>query len=76
MNKQRRKMLEDAQEKLLEIRGQIEAVKDEEQEAFDNMPEGLQSGEKGETISGNLDILQDIVDQLEEIDSNITGVIE
>ena len=46
MNKQRRKMLDEAHSKLMEAYQIIEDVKSVEVEAFDNMPEGLQSSER------------------------------
>lgn len=50
MNKQRRKRLTEAMELLQEAQQIIEEVKDEEQEAFDNLPEGLQCSERGEAL--------------------------
>lgn len=39
-------------EMLAEIKEALETVMDEEQEAFDNMPEGLQDSERGEPDAG------------------------
>lgn len=50
MNKARRKELEKAKDLLEQAQSIIEAVQEEEQEAFDNMPEGLQSSERGEQM--------------------------
>lgn len=47
MNKQRRKRLEEASKLIAQAQGIIEEVKDEEQEAHDNLPESIQYGEKG-----------------------------
>lgn len=47
MNKQRRIRVKDALELIDRARGILEEVRDEEQESFDNLPEGLQEGEKG-----------------------------
>lgn len=74
MNKIRRKQIEKAIELIEQARDILECVKDDEQEAFDNMPESLQGSERGEvmeeyiyTIETFLDCLdtdelQDIVD--------------
>lgn len=48
MNKQRRKELEEAVRLLEEAYSTIESILEQEQEAFDNMPEGLQESERGE----------------------------
>lgn len=48
MNKVRRKRVQDAITKIEEAKAILEDAQDEEQAAFDNMPEGLQYGERGE----------------------------
>lgn len=48
MNKIRRKQLQEASELIAKAQGIIESVKDEEQEAHDNLPESIQYGEKGQ----------------------------
>ncbi len=57
MNNQRRKTLletvarlEELQEAISDIRDKIEAIRDEEQDAFDNLPEGLQGTARGEEM--------------------------
>lgn len=76
MNKQRRKQLAEAIEKLEkaiamleEAKETVECVTEEEQEAFDNMPESLQCSERGEMTLDN-------VGTLEEITSNIESYID
>lgn len=46
MNKIRRKQLQEASELIAKAQGIIESVKDDEQEAHDNLPESIQYGEK------------------------------
>lgn len=60
MNKQRRKQLQ----KALDI---VSEVFVEEQEAYDNMPEGLVYSDKGEHMSEGLNILDDTKGILEII---------
>jgi len=48
MNNARRKAIKKIAEQLDILKSEFEALKDEEQEAFDNMPESLQSSERGE----------------------------
>lgn len=45
----------------------LETIAREEEEAYWNMPEGLQASEKGEEISSNVDYLQDAVSTLEDM---------
>ena len=81
MNNQRRKILletvarlEELQEAISDIRDEIETVRDEEQDTFDSLPEGLQGTVRGEEMESNVDNLNDVIDALEEID--IDGMIE
>ncbi|HFL2835938.1 TPA: hypothetical protein ACGWV8_002566 [Pseudomonas aeruginosa] len=50
MNKARRKQLAEIAEQLQELRDRIEQLQEEEQEGFDNLPEGLQQGERGQVM--------------------------
>lgn len=75
MNKQRRKLIAEAIEQLTIIEAAhgravelLEQAKDEEREAFDNMPESLQGTVKGLAIESNADELQEALDALEDLD--------
>jgi hypothetical protein len=61
MNAERRKQI-------TELARQVQNVLDEEQGYFDNMPEGLQAGDKGDSAQSAIDSLQQAVDSLEEIE--------
>lgn len=50
MNKQRRNRIAEALELISQARGILEEVKDEEQESYENLPESLQYGERGEQM--------------------------
>lgn len=86
MNKARRKdlaqvvrMLEELDALREEIRERLASVQEEEEEAFDNLPESLQESERGEQmkeyiytmeeVTGELDLfdVEDLADQLREI---------
>lgn len=73
MNDSRRKRLTKAYEMIETAQMLIAEVKDEEQEAFDNMSEGLQQTEKAqrmEEVATELDSLGDtLTDVLGEIDT-------
>lgn len=74
MNKQRRKALEEIVRQLENARSDAESVKDEEQEAFDNLPESIQGGERGQKMEEHISTLeecdgelQDLIDKLNEV---------
>jgi uncharacterized coiled-coil DUF342 family protein len=57
MNKKRREAInaligriEELGATLADLQSEIETIRDEEQEFFDNMPESFQNGDKGSTI--------------------------
>lgn len=76
MNAKRRKELEKVIELIEDAKSQHEALKDEEQEAFDNMPESLQYSEKGERMEEIISNLDDSFSELESAIENITSAIE
>lgn len=75
MNKVRRKQIQQAIEQIEQAMSIIESVQDEEQDAFDNLPDGLKESERGETMEENCDRLLEILDnlsaQVEELDDII-----
>ena len=75
MNKPRRKELNRALELLAEARAIIEAMQEEEQESFDNMPEGLQCSELGEKIEENASRLEDVAGYIEEQEQELEDII-
>lgn len=69
--------MEDLIDQLGTIKDGIEAVLEEEQESFDNLPEGIQESERGEAMQENIDNLQTAIDSLEsEVIDYIQGVID
>lgn len=65
MNALRRKRRDEAIEKLNEALAIIEEIKDEEDTAYENMPESLQESERGERLQENVDTLDSIYDEIE-----------
>ena len=57
-----------AQEGVSALKETIEGIRDEEQEYFDNMPEGFQNGDKGSTAQEAIDNLEAAIDDLDGID--------
>lgn len=71
MNKERRKRIADAIRKIELL---VEDILDDEQEAYDNMPENLQSSENGmiseeaqENLDATIEALEEAINCLEEI---------
>lgn len=75
MNKPRRKELNKALAMIAEARAIIEAMQEEEQESFDNMPEGLQASELGERIEENAERLEEIAGYLEDQENELEEII-
>ena len=65
MNKARRKELAEIISLIEEARERLESVMDEEQEAFDNMPESLQYSERGETMEEYISTMDEMLDALD-----------
>lgn len=57
MNKIRRKAIEDLVTKMSALKGELEKIQDEEQNVFDNMPENLQSSERGMNSEEAIDLM-------------------
>lgn len=69
MNKNRRKRIQN-------ICDQIEALREEEQEAYDNMPEQLQDSEKGNAMYEGISSLEDISSSMESVQDEIMDFLE
>lgn len=76
MNKQRRKELADILNELAGLRSRLESVQSDEQDAYDNMPESFQEGERGERAQEVLSLLDDAVTAFDEIDSALSEAQE
>ena len=71
MNKKRRKAIEDLSAKIEELKGELEFLQEEEQEAFGNLPESLQGGERGQQMETYIDQLGYAVSSLEDAIDNL-----
>ncbi|QCO07299.1 hypothetical protein [Azospirillum argentinense] len=74
MNKARRKRLAEAAELLEQALTIISEAKDEEQDAFDNLPESIQQGERGQTMEEAINSLDDIHTAVEEARDTLAGI--
>ena len=75
MNRIRRKSLRTILGQMDELSTVLETVKEalqdvlnEEQEAYDNLPEGLQESDRGQQMQEYIDALEGVVDSLGELD--------
>ena len=64
MNKNRRKALADIAARLSSLLDELDSVIQEEQDAYDNMPESLQDGDRGQEMQSGLDDLGSIRDDV------------
>jgi len=76
MNKTRRNQLKEAIKLLEHAMSVISAMADEEQEAFDNMPENLQDGERGEQMQDYISSLEDMSFSIEELMTDLEEITE
>lgn len=75
MNNSRRKAIKSLMKKLetmmelqYAIAEELEAIKDEEQDALDNMPESLLKGERGQQMQEYIDEMESVIDDLDQLD--------
>ena len=76
MNMQRRKRIEKIGMTLEDLFEELQALQEEEQEAYDNMPESLQSSERGEAIYEAIGNLESAASSLEEASEYLAAAIE
>ena len=76
MNKQRRNRLQKVIDQLEELKVEVSSIFEEEQEAYDNMPESLQDGDRGSQMYENISTLEDQESNFDELIENLQEVIE
>ena len=73
MNKERRKILTDAQELLDKARELVGQARDEEQEYYDNMPVSFQDGDKGASASDVIEALENASNAFDEMTDQLAA---
>lgn len=68
MNAARRREIDAIQAQLVALQTGVEVLRDQEEEAFEALPESLQGGPKGEAMQAALDALSEAVEALESVD--------
>lgn len=76
MNNVRRKQLQEIQDELRGIYERLDILCEEEQEAYDNMPESLQGSERGERAQDAIDAIEGVRDQVLEAADGIDEILE
>lgn len=66
MNKDRRARISAAISALEGLGALLRDLENEEQEAYDNMPEGLQSGDRGNTMQDTINYLASAAGEVEQ----------
>lgn len=76
MNKERRNRLQKVIDQLEELKEEVASICEEEQEAYDNMPDSLQDGDRGQQIYDNISTLEDQESNIYDLICNLQDVIE
>lgn len=76
MNRERRSKISDIMERLDAIQTELEEIRNEEQEAFDNMPESIQGSERGENMENGIDTMSECIDSLLTVVEQLEEVSE
>lgn len=66
--------MQDVINQLTVVKDKLEEILAEEETAFDNLTEGLQCTNKGQTIENNVAVIEDAVDHLDEALSSLEEV--
>ena len=74
MNKARRRQIAEVINSIEIIKGVIEEIRDDEEDAYDNMPESLQESDRGEAMQEAVEFLENACDSLDEALDNLTNI--
>ena len=76
MNKGDRKELQRGLDLMGEAKEIFEAIRDGEQEKFDNLSEGLQQTENGQKFETNVSSLDDAINYIDDVQSSVEEAME
>jgi len=71
MNPQRRARIKAQADEISNIIEDLELIRDEEQQAFDNLPDGIQDCEKGENMAEAVVEIDDQISELQECKTSL-----
>lgn len=75
MNKERRKYLQIALNKLIDAKEIIENMNQEEDESFSNLPEGLQQAHNGQEMETAMNEMDEAVNSIDDAINNLEAII-
>lgn len=76
MNNNRRKKLLNIYEKLSNLLAELDCIIDDENEAFNNMPQSIQNTDKGELMQNGIDSLEIAKEKIETALSELEELME
>ena len=76
MNKVRRTAIAKIKEQIEDLKWKLDELLEEEQEAYDNMPDNLQCSERGEKAEECIDALEEAISNIEDACDNLDTAIE
>lgn len=76
MNNARRKEIQKITQQLEELKSSIESLQEEEQDAYDNLPESIQDGARGEKMQEAINNLEYAVDNIQDCIDNLESAME
>ena len=74
MNRTRRKRLGEAFDKCAEILEILEEVKQEEEEARENLPDSFRDGDRGEEMQSYIEMIEEAAGYIEDAESVIEQI--
>lgn len=74
MNRQRRKRLGEALDKVSEVMEILEEVKSEETDSYENLPDNFRDGDRGEEMQGYIEMLEEAYNYLDDANSVIEQI--
>lgn len=66
MNKSRRSRIDEIIQKIEDLCYDIDVLRDEEEECYENLPESIQLSDRGETMNAAITSLEDAISSMEE----------
>ncbi len=75
MNNKRRGEIKILKEQIIVIKKQLESIQNDEQFAFDSLPEGLQQSQRGEESEEAIDLMDNALDKLDDAISELEDIL-
>ncbi len=76
MNKERRKKIQEAENLLVRASEIITECFEEENEAYDNLPESIQLGERGDEMTEYIDLMSEAIEDLDTVCTDLKRITE